>query len=292
MMERLAKFSISAVALSVLLAGCTTHNRPVVQAPHTPAAENVSTQESAAGEVWRQYYEPNVFNSESTKTPYQMMLPEQFDPQKTYPVVLFLHGAGERGTDNQAQLNNGGKLFAEHRSDFPAIVIFPQAPAEDYWAAAIADRSQLPFSFDYPYTGENDVPATDALKGVMAITDWLSEQPFVDTSRMYLMGLSMGGMGSYELLARKPDTFAAAVIICGGANAELAGNIRSDLPVWAFHGDVDQVVIPEYNIRMVEGLKAQGNPVKFTTYPGVNHNSWDPALAEPELLPWLFSQKK
>ena len=92
----------------------------------------------------------------------------------------------------KAQLNNGGKLFAEHRSDFPAIVIFPQAPVEDYWAAAIADRSQLPFSFDYPYTGENDVPATDALKGVMAITGWLSEQPFVDTSRMYLMGLSMG----------------------------------------------------------------------------------------------------
>ena len=291
-MERLAKLSISAVALSVLLAGCTTHNTPVVQAPQTPAAENVSTQESATVEVWRQYYEANVFDRGSTKTPYQMMLPEQFDPQKTYPVVLFLHGAGERGTDNQAQLNNGGKLFAEHRSDFPAIVIFPQAPAEDYWAAAIADRSQLPFSFDYPYTGENDVPATDALKGVMAITDWLSEQPFVDTSRMYLMGLSIGGMGSYELLARKPDTFAAAVIICGGANAELAGNIRSDLPVWAFHGDVDQVVIPEYNIRMVEGLKAQGNPVKFTTYPGVNHNSWDPALAEPELLPWLFSQKK
>jgi len=99
-------------------------------------------------------------------------------------------------------------------------------------------------------------------------------------------------MGSYELLARKPDTFSAAVIICGGANAELAGNIRSDLPVWAFHGDVDQVVLPEYNIRMVEGLKAQGNPVKFTTYSGVNHNSWDPPLAEYGLLPWLFSQKK
>ena len=150
----------------------------------------------------------------------------------------------------------------------------------------------MPFTFEYPFTGEGNVPPTPAMQGVMMLSDWLVNQPYVDTRRLYLMGLSMGGMGSYELLARQPDRFAAAVIICGGANAAIADDIRADLPVWAFHGGNDDVVIPRYSTRVLEGLRTQGNPVMFTLFEEANHNSWDPTFAEPELLPWLFSQRK
>lgn len=283
------RFYLIVTAISMLITGCVSNIESVSpEASHTKEESVRLPTQKIAREKWRDLYEAKIFN----QTPYRVMLPEQFDPQKAYPVVLFLHGAGERGNDNETQLTNGGKYFVEHRTDYPAIVIFPQAPKEDYWAAATVDRSEYPFSIDFPFTGENNVPASDALKGVIAMVDWLSELPYVDTTRMYLMGLSMGGMGSYEILARKPDIFAAAVIICGGANVALVNDIRPDLPVWIFHGDADQVVLPEYNIRMVDGLKARGNPVRFTSYPGVGHNSWDPAMAEPELLPWLFAQKK
>lgn len=283
------KIGLSAVAMCVMLAGCTSSSKPPAQIGSPSGGQ---LQSNSDEQTWRGYYEPDVFTTDTTQTPFQIMLPEGFDPSKQYPVVLFLHGAGERGDDNNVQLNNGGKLFVEHRADFPAIVIFPQAPKDDYWAVVEADRSHLPFTFDYPFTGENEVPPTKALEGVMALSDWVTDQPFVDTSRLYLVGLSMGGMGSYELLARKPDVFAAAVVICGGANAELVDNIRADLPLWAFHGGADDIVVPEYNLRMVNGLKQQGNPVKFTVFEGVNHNSWDSAFAEPQLFSWLFSHVK
>ena len=115
------KIGLSVVATCVMLAGCESSNKPITQTGSSSVRDQQSNSDEQA---WRSYYEPNVFTTDTTQTPYQMMLPIGFDPSKQYPVVLFLHGAGERGDDNSAQLNNGGKLFVEHRTDFPAIVIF------------------------------------------------------------------------------------------------------------------------------------------------------------------------
>ncbi|MGI9553092.1 MAG: prolyl oligopeptidase family serine peptidase, partial [Aurantibacter sp.] len=113
----------------------------------------------------------------------------------------------------------------------------------------------------------------------------------IDEDRIYVGGLSMGGMGTFEIVRRNPDTFAAAFAICGGAHPKTAGAVK-DIPWWVFHGDEDMIVDYEHSQNMVEELKKMGADVKFTTYEGVNHDSWNNAFSEPELIPWLFSYSK
>lgn len=113
----------------------------------------------------------------------------------------------------------------------------------------------------------------------------------VDEDRIYIGGLSMGAMGTFELVRRNPRRFAAAFAICGGANPAITRKLKR-LPWWIFHGDADQVVPVRYSQAMVDAMKRQDIPVKFTVYPGVGHDSWTPTFKNPELLPWLFSQAK
>lgn len=219
---------------------------------------------------------------------YQILYPEGFDEARQYPLVLFLHGAGERGSDNQKQLANGSQLFLDHQKDFPAVVIFPQCPKDDFWASVNRERradGERQFSF----RGEGE--PTPTLAAVMDLIGQESNQAYVDPHRLYVMGLSMGGMGTWELLWRMPGTFAAAAPICGGGAMEKAGEMRN-IPIWAFHGMQDDVVPPMYTWRMISRVQAAGNnTAKVSLYPEANHNSWDAAFAEPELLPWLFDKQ-
>lgn len=221
---------------------------------------------------------------------YRILYPEDFDPAKRYPLLLFLHGAGERGNDNEKQLVHGSSLFLdqENRENFPAIVIFPQCPATEYWAKADIDRSSNGNTFEFDYSGA----PIKSLGLVMEMIKAYSKNHYVDKDRLYVGGLSMGGMGTFEILNRMPNTFAAAFAICGAGNPFSVGNYAKKVNLWIFHGAKDDVVDPSYSNEMVKSLKAAGANVKFTLYPEANHNSWDPAFAEPELLPWLFSNSK
>lgn len=219
---------------------------------------------------------------------YRIMYPKDFSDTKKYPVIFFLHGAGERGDDNEKQLIHGSKLFlkTENQEQFPAIVIFPQCPTEDYWSNAKVNRNKRPIKLKFNYHRK----PTKAMSLVMDLVDETLSKPFIKEDQIYIMGLSMGGMGTYEILYRKPNVFAAAIPICGGGKPK-GTRVFINTPLWAFHGAKDDVVSPKLSLDMVSRMLKYGGKPRITLYDNANHNSWDPAFAEPDLLPWLFSNK-
>ena len=235
-------------------------------------------------------FSKEIFIHKNDTLKYRLLLPKDFSESKQYPIVLFLHGAGERGSDNTKQLTHGSKLFADpmNRGAFPAIVIFPQCPQEDYWANATVDRSTKPISLTFPL----NAPPTKALNLSMLLMEEFLSKPYVNKQKIYIGGLSMGGMGTFEMLYRKPNMFAAAFAICGGGNPEGVKEYANQTELWVFHGAKDDVVDPQLSVHMVSAyLKAGGKP-NCTLYADDNHNSWDSAFAEPQLLTWLFSKSK
>ncbi|GHA26821.1 phospholipase [Salinimicrobium marinum] len=221
---------------------------------------------------------------------YRILYPKDFSEEKQYPIVLFLHGAGERGNDNESQLTHGADLFlkSENRKDFPAIVIFPQAPKEDYWANVEVNREVVPYEFNF----RNEEEPTKALHLVMALLNSVTSEKYTDKNRIYVGGLSMGGMGTYEILSRMPETFAAAFAICGGADPVITEKYPKNFNIWIFHGEQDNVVPPELSKTMARQINTHGGNAKLSLYPDDNHNSWDSAFSEPYLLSWLFSHQK
>lgn len=240
-------------------------------------------------EAQKSLFSKEVFINGGDSLLYRQLLPENFDPAKKYPVLIFLHGSGERGNDNEAQLVHGTDFFLNQqaRKNFPAIIIFPQCPGNDFWANVIFGDSNAAERFSF----QKGSKPTKVMGLLGDFIKQLKSEKFADTDRFYVGGLSMGGMGTLELLRHHPRVFAAAFSICGGDHVE---NVRKykNVPIWFFHGAKDNVVPPEKSEVVVAELKRRNSMVKFTLYPEANHNSWDSAFAEPELLPWLFSQKK
>jgi predicted peptidase len=238
----------------------------------------------------RELFERREFTSEGDTLRYRVLYPEGFSEAKEYPLIIVLHGAGERGSDNEAQLTHGSDLFLkpEIRKDFPAVVIFPQAPKDDYWAKVEVDRNKTPFEFNF----KNEEEPTKALHLVMALLNSFASEDYINKNRIYVGGLSMGGMGTYEILSRMPETFAAAFAICGGADPAIAANYPQGFPIWIFHGEKDDVVPPAWSKTMAREINTHGGNAKLSLYPNDNHNSWDSAFSEPYLLPWLFSNQK
>ena len=222
--------------------------------------------------------------------PYRILYPENYDRTKKYPVILFLHGSGERGRDNEMQLIHGAKLFinAENRKNFPAIIVIPQCPLESSWASIKVDRTKQPVKFEFDYAAEPNWPLVAANELVKKIV----KEEAGDAKRVYITGLSMGGMGTFESVFRYPELYAAALPICGGGNTTLYDQRVKNTSFWVFHGDADAAVDVKLSREMVERLKALKVKVTYSEYPGVNHNSWDNAFAEPTYLSWMFSQKR
>ena len=235
-------------------------------------------------------YLKKQFIQDSDTLNYRILLPKDFDENRAYPLMLFLHGAGERGSNNESQLVHGSKLFLKEniRDSFPAIVVFPQCPKDDYWAQVEVNRNVKPYAFDYNLQNG----ATKSLNLVMEFISSYSNNQFVDKSRIYVGGLSMGGMGTYEILYRMPETFAAAFAICGGGDPEGAKNYAGKTKLWIFHGSVDDIVPPQLSLNMAKAILDFGGNPNLTFYSNDNHNSWDSAFAEPNLIPWLFSNSK
>ncbi len=233
-------------------------------------------------------FEKRIYLDTSGDTlPYRILYPKKYNPAKKYPFVLFLHGAGERGEENEKQLTHGAKLFLnkKNRRKYPAIVVFPQCKTDDYWAHMILQEKEGVRYRHFPV--ESD--PKPSLKRTMELLEQLLQTENVDPNRVYIAGLSMGGMGTYEMLSRLPNRFEAASAICGGGEPSLTVRYAATTSLWIFHGAKDDVVLPEHSRQMYEALKKAGAAVRYTEYPNANHNSWDPAFAEKDLLAWLFS---
>ncbi len=238
----------------------------------------------------KEFFQAKTYIVNKDTLQYRVLYPKNFSKDKQYPLVLFLHGAGERGHDNKSQLVHGSKLFLDNinRDSFPAIVIFPQCPKGDYWPNATVDRSTQPVSLKYSL----DAPPTKSLNLVMKLLEEYQKKQYVNNNKIYVGGLSMGGMGTFEILYRKPNTFAAAFAICGGGNPGGAKAYAKNTKLWIFHGAKDDVVSPQLSLKMASAYIEAGGAPNVTIYANSNHNSWDAAFAEPNLIPWLFSNQK
>jgi predicted peptidase len=233
-----------------------------------------------------QFEKKSFMVSEGKVLPYQILYPKNYKTNKKYPLLVVLHGAGERGDDNEAQMKYGKNVFLDslNRINYPAIVIFPQCPKDSYWSSVKIDRSSVPTSFIFDYSAPINWP-------LQAVVDLVSSMKH-DKKRTYIMGLSMGGMGTMEAISRNPKMFAAAVPICGGADLSYVAKYAKKVPLWVHHGDVDIVVPVRHSRELVQAVKEQGVDVRYSEYPKVNHNSWDNAFRQPDLVSWIFSHRK
>jgi len=238
-------------------------------------------------------YRKEIFKSGKGFLPYRILYPTSFDSTKSYPLLIFLHGAFEKGTDNEAQLRIGGRYFLkeENRQNFPAIVLFPQCPETDSWAwfdTKIDSSTGLAKSWDFPFRKE-PTAVTGLLKKLL---DSLLSIHFVDKSRVYIGGLSQGGMGVYDIIARYPDMFAAAFPICGAGKVGTSKEFAGKVAVWIFHGADDEIVPVRFSRDFFKRLTKLNADVKYSEYPSVRHNSWVNAFADKELLSWVFTKTK
>lgn len=236
-------------------------------------------------------YEKRLFIRGADTLPYRILFPERYKAKKAYPLLVFLHGSGERGNDNNAQLIHGGEIFTRDaiRSHFPSIVIFPQCPSGSSWSVYKKDHHAEKGNVDIISDSESPVPQ-QLLK---ALLDSMTGSGLADMKRIYIGGLSMGGYGTYDMITRYPDYFAAAFSICGAGDIPRIMHKAKHIPLWIFHGALDDVVSPEPDRELYKAMMTSGvQHVMYTEFPGLKHNSWDAAFAEPKLLPWLYSNKK
>lgn len=223
-------------------------------------------------------YETHVSQEGDTLLYRQMM--SDYAPGTKYPLVIFLHGSGERGNDNEAQLKWGVRNFAsaENMKQNPCILIAPQCPQNDQWGN-FNNILQL-----------KDSPTKSMTLLVELINKLVKDMP-VDKDRVYITGLSMGGFGTFDIISRHPDLFAAAVPVCGGGDVSKA-SLFSQIPIWIFHGAVDGVVSPDLSQQMLNALSKEGANPGYTQYPEVGHFAWIAAYSDQMMMNWLFRQRK
>jgi len=181
------------------------------------------------------------------------------DKDKSFPLLIFLHGSGERGENLELVKTHGPPSFVENRPDFPFITVSPQCPNGTWW----------------------DV------ENLQAMLDQVRSKYKIDSSRIYLTGLSMGGFGSWAWACKYPSQFAAIAPICGGGDIQFAGALKNT-PIWAFHGESDPIVPVKRTIEMVEAVNKNGGSARMTIYPEVGHDSWIKTYNNPELYTWLI----
>ncbi|MCQ2975412.1 MAG: phospholipase [Bacteroidales bacterium] len=233
----------------------------------------------------RKQFEKCYFtDSCNTILPYRLLRPLNIDTLKQYPVVLFLHGAGERGNDNEINLTHIDKIFGseDFRKNYPCYVIIPQCAENFRWCET---DWTLP-----SHTMPNNISVY--LNAANQLLDSLVIAVNADTNRLYITGLSMGGFGTWDIISRFPKKFAAALPICGGADLNKACSLIN-IPIKTFHGSADKVVKVIRTRNIVNAIrKCGGKNITYIEYPGKGHFVWTPAYSDPETFKWLFSQKK
>ncbi len=214
---------------------------------------------------------------------FRLLKPMHYDKNKSYPLVLFLHGVYQRGADNIRQTEDIEDLFLnpENREKYPCFVIAPQCPLESYWANTERKEGVRVLK----------ISPSSPIVLTLALMEEMIEIYSIDTNRLYITGLSMGSFGTFDVLMRNPDLFAAAIPICGGGITSHA-QLITHIPMWIFHGTNDKIIDVEYSRNMVAALKEKNGSPFYTEYPDTGHDSWIKAYSEPELLEWLFAQRK
>ena len=218
---------------------------------------------------------------DGTVVKYRWSAPEKIEAGKSYPLVLFLHGSGERGSDNAAQTKHGVRPILEGAEKLgqPVFLIAPQCPLGRWWSPINSQTGLL---------ADADKP-NPLLAAILALVDDSEAKNPIDPKRFYVTGLSMGGFATWDLLGRVPDRIAAAIPICGGGDPTLAERFK-DVPIWAFHGEMDASVPVLRTHEMIAALEKTGGKPKSTFYPGVNHDSWTRTYNDPAVIRWMLDQ--
>ena len=259
-----SRFLVLAVVVSCLQ-GCIIYRENQVR-----VEEEIEVTEFATGML------DMTTNVNGEERPGVVFVPAGYDPDKTYPLIVFLHGSGERGDDGWYQTEYGaGTAIRRHPERFPCLVFIPQCPRDMGW-------SMRP--------GKNGEGAS--LPHVMDGIEKIQRKYNIDTNRISLAGLSMGAFGTFAYGAVEWERFSAFMAVCGGGDVEGAANLAKR-PMWVFHGDADPVVPIERSREMVDAIREEGGSVKFTVYEGVGHNSWDRAFGAKEgAVEWLLSHSR
>ncbi|MGL1888638.1 MAG: prolyl oligopeptidase family serine peptidase [Reichenbachiella sp.] len=238
------------------------------------------------GSISNSFSQSSLFSAEkyinaNNDTLNYRQLVSDYDPITKYPLVIFLHGAGERGDDNEAQLKWGVMNFAssQNMKMHPSIVIAPQCPKDMSWS-----------NFSHQDMSLQPSP-TEPMKLVIELIKQSIQDLPVDTDRIYITGMSMGGFGTFDAISRYPDLFAAAVPVCGGGDVTKS-EVISHIPMWIFHGALDGTVSPVLSQDMIEALTEAGAHPGYTQYPEVGHFSWIAAYSDTMMMEWLYSQHK
>ncbi|HTQ64555.1 MAG TPA: prolyl oligopeptidase family serine peptidase [Puia sp.] len=223
-------------------------------------------------------------NDKGDTLQYRMLFPDA-DTLRKYPLVIFLHGSGERGSDNEAQLKWGVMNFATDQNMMlhPALVIAPQCPEKTSWSNFSRGKSTSDIRLQSP--------PTKPMELLIGLIHQLIKTMPVDTNRIYITGLSMGGFGTFDAIERYPNLFAAAVPVCGGGDISKAVSI-AHIPIWIFTGSEDPAVNPVFSADMLQALTKAGAHPGFTQYPEVGHFSWLGAYSDARMMEWLFRQHK
>lgn len=258
---------ILALVLFIQLLGCKTSKIPAMIGEYTPM-------------VYSEQCKNETIN-------YQILFPKDFNNSKKYPLIVFLHGSGERGNDNKKQLFHGATELRNAANLYGAIVVIPQCPESDYWSNVSRNESNGKTEFVF----EKQKP-THIMEQLLHLIASLCKERYVDKNRLSIAGLSMGGMGTYEVLWRKPGLFKRAAVICGAGDTSKATLIAQTHEIKIYHGDNDDVVNDRHSREMVEALNAVHANVVMTIYPGVNHNSWDITFAKSSFTKFLFFVKE
>ncbi len=245
-----------------------------------------------SAQIFAQKYDDfckSVFVHNGDSLFYRVAFPDNLEKGKKYPLVVYLHGIGSRGSDNWRQLIHGHKFLKNKDlyNKYPAIVLFPQCPKTKMWTHRQKKNVNGKWEFNFPIK-EKPSLATEMTN--MLVNKYL-QQSYIDSSRVYLVGMSMGGMGVLEFLYRWSGTYSAAAVVCGAHDSKLAQNY-CDVPIWFFHGDKDRTVPYKYSMQIYENVKNCNKNSKYTLYKNVAHNCWDSAYSNPDLLKWLYQFSK
>jgi Predicted peptidase len=267
-----ARTFTAAVSAAALLSGLLLLHTPA-GASETAAAAPVVTAavpQQASARPTEKGFLLRTITLDDTEHRYIAFVPPSYDPAKKWPVIVFLNGAGECGTDGFKQAAVGlGSAVMQNAEKWPYVILFPQKPTrQTRW-------------LDH-----------DAL--VLGVLDKALSEWSLDPNRVYLTGLSQGGFGTWDIGSKHPERFAALAPICGGASNPAALAALKDMPIRVFHGEADPTVPVERSKAAVEGVKAAGGGanVTLTTYPGVGHNSWDKAYRDEGLWEWFLTHEK
>lgn len=219
----------------------------------------------------------NKFVSENNDTlPYQFYISAGIDTTKNYPLILWLHGKGERGKDNKMQLTLIKNWLPDSLDkSFPGFILAPQCSVNETWSKYDKLASQITF----------DTVTPEIQKSIISLLDELGKTYPIDTSRIYIMGISMGGFGVFDIITRYPNRFAAAISICGGGDPEMHEHLNKT-PIWAFHGENDKVVDKRHSIQVMNEILNEEH--FLTLYPGVGHDCWNKVFKEKGLIKWMY----